>query len=367
MIAVLHLIDDPNVGGVTRGVADLTRRMGPGFAAEVQTMATAWRIAPRLVADVVVVDFTLSWAKLLFLLSLRLRCRGRLIIVEHSYTEAYERERVRARSRFRVLLRLCFRVADRVVAVSDGQAAWLQQAGLAQAPHLLSIPQAIGTEAVQALPAARRHAGPLRLGAYGRYTAQKGFDLLIAAMHMVPPYVASLDLAGYGEDEAVLRRAAADLPHVRVHGPCDGPAGFLAGIDCVVVPSRWEAFGLVGLEARAAGRPVIAAAVDGLVEQMSPAWGELVPPNDPAALAAAIHQMAARDLAPMAAAARRSTENQLDRKVAAWRGLLLDLTDRCPRRPVHLGELRISREAAIAECEPAWVAECESPRCGVVN
>ncbi|MGI4954409.1 MAG: glycosyltransferase family 4 protein [Janthinobacterium lividum] len=123
MIAILHLIDDPNVGGVTCGVADLARRMGPGFAASVRTVPTMWRLAPRLAADVVVVDFTLSWAKLPFLLSLRLRCRGRLIIVEHSYTEAYERQRVRARSRFRILLRLCFRLADRVVAVSDRQAA----------------------------------------------------------------------------------------------------------------------------------------------------------------------------------------------------------------------------------------------------
>ncbi|MGI4954410.1 MAG: glycosyltransferase family 4 protein [Janthinobacterium lividum] len=216
---------------------------------------------------------------------------------------------------------------------------------------------------MQALPPASRQAGPLRLGAYGRYTAQKGFDLLIAAMRLVPPHVASLDLAGYGEDAAALHRAAAHLPHVRVHGPCDGPARFLAGIDCVVVPSRWEAFGLVALEARAAGRPVIATAVDGLVEQMALSWGELVPPNDPVALAAAIHRMAARDLAPMAAAARRSAEGRQERKVTAWRDLLLTLTSRGPDRPGRLAEMRIGRGTGVAECEPARLAECESRRC----
>jgi glycosyltransferase involved in cell wall biosynthesis len=44
---------------------------------------------------------------------------------------------------------------------------------------------------------------------------------------------------------------------------------FLAGLDLLVVPSRWEGLGLVILEAGAAGVPVVASQIDGIVEIIS--------------------------------------------------------------------------------------------------
>lgn len=38
----------------------------------------------------------------------------------------------------------------------------------------------------------------------------------------------------------------------------------MQSVDFVAIPSRWEAFGLVALEARAAGRPIICSDIDGL-------------------------------------------------------------------------------------------------------
>ena len=325
MIRVANLIDDPNVGGVTRAVSDTLRHLGAGIAGRIVLVRTAWRLAPRVAADVIVIDFTVSWAKLLFLLVLRLTAAAPIVIVEHSYTEAYEQRCVRRRWRFRLMLRLAYRLADRVVAVSEGQAAWLAAAGLVAPHRLVAIPQALDLSALASIPDAPARAGPLRLGAYGRYAEQKGFDVLVAAMREVPPEIATLTLAGYGPDEAALRAAAEGLAHVGVGGPIDGPAGFLAGVDVVVVPSRWEAYGLVGQEARAAGRPVIACAVDGLVEQVPYSRGLLVPADDAAALAAAIRRIAAMDRAPMAAAARASVEGAFEGKLAAWRDLFARL------------------------------------------
>jgi glycosyltransferase involved in cell wall biosynthesis len=74
----------------------------------------------------------------------------------------------------------------------------------------------------------------------------------------------------------------------------------------LVVPSRAESMPYVVLEAIAAGLPIVATDVGGVPEIFGPRAGELVPPGDPAALAAAIDRMladsaqAARD-----AAARR--------------------------------------------------------------
>jgi D-inositol-3-phosphate glycosyltransferase len=325
MIRVAHLIDDPNLGGVTRTVADTLRHLGQGIAGRIVPVRTAWRLPPRVEADVIVIDFTLSWAKLLFLLVLRLATEAPIVIVEHSYTGAYEQRCVRRRWRFRLMLRLAYRLADKVVAVSEGQAAWLAGAGLVAPHRLVAIAQSLDLSALTPIPDAARHTGPLRLGAYGRYAEQKGFDVLIAAMRAVPADTATLVLAGYGPDAAALRAAADGMAHVTVGGPIDGPVGFLASVDAVVVPSRWEAYGLVGQEARAAGRPVIACAVDGLVEQVTDACGLLVPPDDASALAAAICRMATMDRAAMAAAARASVQGAFERKLEAWRDLFVRL------------------------------------------
>ena len=46
---------------------------------------------------------------------------------------------------------------------------------------------------------------------------------------------------------------------------------FYAGIDCFIIPSWWEPFGLTALEAQAAGVPVIASDIPGLTEVVN--WG----------------------------------------------------------------------------------------------
>jgi len=325
MIRVLNLIDDPQLGGVTRGVADLARCLGADFDVEVIHVDTnAWSPKP-MQADILVIDFTMNWEKLPYMLALRRRFAGKIVIVEHSYTEAFERECVPNRWRFRTMLRLAFRLCDVVVAVSDGQAKWLREARLVAPRRLVSIPQSLDLSKLEAMPPPLPHDGPLRLGAYGRFAEQKGFEVLIAAMAKVPPSVATLNIAGYGPLEGIYRAAAAGMPHVHIGGRTDGPVGFLADIDVVVVPSRWEAYGLVAQEARAAGRPLIATAIDGLVEQVDEAWGLLVQSNDSNALAEAILRIAGMDRQAMSVLARVSAANSFERKIAAWRDLYCDL------------------------------------------
>jgi len=60
--------------------------------------------------------------------------------------------------------------------------------------------------------------------------------------------------------------------------------------DLVVLPSRWEGMALAPLEALACERPVVLTDVDGARESLPSALAArcLVPPGDPAALAAAV-------------------------------------------------------------------------------
>lgn len=72
----------------------------------------------------------------------------------------------------------------------------------------------------------------------------------------------------------------------------DVPALMAAG-DLFCTTSRWEAFGLVHLEAAAAGVPVVATAVEGVPEVVRHnETGLLVPPDDPTALSEAMVKLA---------------------------------------------------------------------------
>ena len=56
----------------------------------------------------------------------------------------------------------------------------------------------------------------------------------------------------------------------------------------VVMPSRFEPFGLVALEAAQNARPLVGFAIEGLVEAVAPGAGLLVPPEDVPALTEAL-------------------------------------------------------------------------------
>jgi glycosyltransferase involved in cell wall biosynthesis len=270
----------------------------------------------------------MAWRKLTFLARLRLVVR-RLVIVEHSYTEAFERRCVRHRARFRMMLRLSFAMAHTVVAVSDGQAAWLRAAGLAPSNKLRVIPPTSDTTPMAAVPPLQPHDGLLRLGCYGRYAPQKGLFLLLEAMRLLPPDRVRLTLAGYGEDEAALRAAAADLPHVSIGPPLSRPQDFLAAMDAIIMPSLWEAYGLVCAEARAAGRPVLVADLDGLSEQVPPALRIAGPTA--MNIAERIEWLMRQDLPALGESLRLSTANGQALHCAAWGAMLRELVPRPAR------------------------------------
>jgi glycosyltransferase involved in cell wall biosynthesis len=105
---------------------------------------------------------------------------------------------------------------------------------------------------------------------------------------------AVLDIIGEGPDAVALATRAAPLgDDVTFHGARsrDEIAAFLARAHALVVPSRREGLGMVALEALAVGCPVIASATGGLIELVGEGDGALVPPGDPAALAAALRRL----------------------------------------------------------------------------
>jgi glycosyltransferase involved in cell wall biosynthesis len=133
----------------------------------------------------------------------------------------------------------------------------------------------------------------------GRLHERKGVDVLLKALTRVPR-AAGVDLvvAGDGPARFALERQVFQLNlgnRVRFVGAVQGETKtwLLQNARFVVVPSRtWESFGLVVLEAYAAGRPVVASSLPGLADLIeSEQTGLLVPPDSPDALAQAVGRL----------------------------------------------------------------------------
>lgn len=180
-----------------------------------------------------------------------------------------------------------------------------ETAALARAPHILANSQAVidqiereyavtlgdraqivphGTPDILAAPgrtlaeklARQRKGEPLSVLFAGRFEPRKGYDLAlkVAAQFRGDPRI-RFDFVGGTPDSAFLEQArgefgldpARDLG-VQFHGEVDRAAleARYYAADVVLMPSRFESFGLVAIEAMSAATPVFALGEGGLVE-----------------------------------------------------------------------------------------------------
>ncbi|MEO8897235.1 MAG: glycosyltransferase family 4 protein [Candidatus Dormibacter sp.] len=128
---------------------------------------------------------------------------------------------------------------------------------------------------------------------------------------------AVLDVAGDGPAGASLRRAAAGVDGVRLHGHVapDQLRGMYARADVLVSASAHETFGYAVVEGLASGLPVVAAAAPAVVELCEGAVAEQVEVGDVAALAHAI----SASLDPAVAQAAAATNPELSARFESMR------------------------------------------------
>lgn len=147
---------------------------------------------------------------------------------------------------------------------------------------------------------------PLRFLYVGSVTARKGVPVLLDAWQALAPHDAELWLVGsVGPRESAL---IPSLPGLRLLGqvPHAEMARLYAQCDVFVLPSLFEGFGLVILEALAAGLPVISTPHTGAVDAVtSAALGQLVEAGSVEALLAAMRRYL--DAPPSRAAVRSAT------------------------------------------------------------
>lgn len=169
----------------------------------------------------------------------------------------------------RLLYRLLYRHADRVICQSHAMADDLAAALELRAERIAVLPNPVDTPAIldemrSATTEPPRWNGPgPHLLAVGRLSHEKGFDLLLQALALVRHRFPHADLliAGAGAEDSKLKAETRSLglePAVRFAGHIDRPYAFFHGATLFVLSSRHEGMPNALLEAAAAGLPIVA-------------------------------------------------------------------------------------------------------------
>lgn len=127
----------------------------------------------------------------------------------------------------------------------------------------------------------------------GRFDRPKGIDILLEAMRMLTDRPVHLyAIGGFVVDSGALETMVSELPpNVTCLGwlPRQEVGAYFAAADALVMPSRWEGFGLTAIEAMSQATPVVASNRGALPEIIIPGkTGILVPELTSAVLAETI-------------------------------------------------------------------------------
>lgn len=197
-------------------------------------------------------------------------------------------------SHWGVVNRLGSTLARRVVVMSESSRR--EMAGLGRRVDVEPPPIA---ETARARPPGSPAPAPV-VATVARAHPEKGLDVLVDAVALLARPDVTLRIVGVGPaddqpdvvalQERIARHHLDD--RVVLAGWADDPMVAVADAWVYVQPSRSESYGLAVVDALAAGLPTVVTDVAGLRERVDPGrTGLVVPPEDPAALAAVIDRL----------------------------------------------------------------------------
>jgi glycosyltransferase involved in cell wall biosynthesis len=229
---------------------------------------------------------------------------GARLVSSKQNADAFRVRRTWKRPPFLLLEHAAYAAADAVIAVSSGLVDYLARVESLPRHKTVVIGNGVDPDLAAAAPSraeARRALGipegAAVLGTVGRLAEQKGQIDLIRALPLLRADIPELLclIAGDGPLREPLaaearRLGVADRLHLLGHRT-DIP-NVLAALDLFVLPSLWEGLPQALLEAMAMSLPVLAArgvgADDLVIDEEN---GLLIPPRDPAAIAAAVRRL----------------------------------------------------------------------------
>jgi glycosyltransferase involved in cell wall biosynthesis len=227
------------------------------------------------------------------------------------------------------LQRQAYRCAHGIVANSSAARAHLEREGV-PGDRIHVIPNGVSVERFAPLAVVR----PVRtIITVANLRREKAHEVLLHAAAQLAPTHPDLRfvIAGDGPRAAALRNLVSTLglaSQVEFLGHVEDVPGLLRGADAFVLPSLSEAFPNAAIEAMAAGLPVVASAVGGLLDLIDDGrTGILAPAGDVSAFAAAIAGLVAEPAraSRLGAAARAevAARYSFDRMVRSFEHLYL--------------------------------------------
>ncbi|MCA3359698.1 MAG: glycosyltransferase [Roseomonas sp.] len=170
--------------------------------------------------------------------------------------------------------------------------------------------------------AMRRDDAPVSIAFVGRFEPRKGIDIAVAAFAVAHEALPEAhfhflgDKLGAETMELFHRHGGAALlasPRVTFHGQVTREVldDFYATVDIVLMPSRYESFGLVAIEAMAAGAVVVAARAGGLKEVVVEGLTGYLVPLDGSEVAVAADRLIALGRSPKARKAMAQAAREL--------------------------------------------------------
>jgi len=327
-LRICHLITSLGVGGAERGLYELARRLDRRRF-DVQVVALQGGEVAGWLRDagirVTVLGLRGKWDVLKLTRLAKLLCRERIDVLHTHLFHADLAGRPAARAacvphvvhtvwtaegRFRpwqfAWARFMANACERVLCVSESvRAHHAARSGLPEHRYTV-LPWGVDAAAFSRDAASRRRlrkqwgiARHAVLAAFvGRLESYKGVDTLLAAMGHLGGRGEPIDLvvAGDGPKRPAVENfiAHGEAGHrARLLGHVQDVRGVLSAADIFVMPSLWEGWPLALGEAMAAALPAVGTDVPGIRDLLvDGGTGLLVEPNDPVALADAMHRLA---------------------------------------------------------------------------
>lgn len=260
---------DASDGAVPPGVTVHAMGAGRARSATLRLLLLVWRLRPGVI---------LSGAPEISFLALLLRPffpAGTRVLVRQNGTVSAALAHGGVPRYTRLLYRLLYRRADRVICQSLAMAEDLARETGVRNEQIVVLPNPVDLEGILAArdaPSQWNGPGP-HLLAVGRLSREKGFDLLIEALAAlrIRFQTADLILVGAGHEEVALKELcrSQDLEGaVHFAQQVNPPYVFFPGATLFVLPSRYEGMPNAMLEAAAAGLPLVSTPASGGVVEL---------------------------------------------------------------------------------------------------
>jgi glycosyltransferase involved in cell wall biosynthesis len=343
---ILLLITDLEIGGTPTVVRELAKRLrGPGVEVEVACMKRWGPVAHQLRdAGVRVTAFDASSPWQLFRVARRLRELVRsngidtvLSFLVHANFVAAIASRKLPGVRFFQSIQTtqpeprwhwraqawASRRAEKIIVPSKSVRRPAEVWARVKPEQIVVIPNALDTGDFEPSPIPANDPRPYPIGFIGRLDPVKRVPALVRAVKLLDGLV-HLHIFGEGAERGCIEREIREAGcgiNVTMHGAVARPQDALKQIGLLVLPSEAEGFGLVLIEAMAAGVPVVAAMAPGIIDvvqhdQNGLLAGSIIDPADePFASLESLRAESMRTLPGELADAIRRLVNDRDRRM----------------------------------------------------